>query len=76
MAQVHYLRAQLEEHQMGENQIDQLIEMCKKEFNKLSEDSDSSQSYPFIWAFVCMHLFVFLNCIHVGIDNIQGSQVH
>jgi len=47
MAQVHCLRAQLEEHQMGEHQIDQLIEMCKKEFSKLSEDSDSSQSYPF-----------------------------
>ena len=48
MAQVHCLRAQLEEQQMGENQIDQLIEMCKKEFSKLSEENDSSQSYPFV----------------------------
>ena len=76
MAQVHCLRAQLEEHQMGEHQIDQLIEMCKKEFSKLSEDGDSSQSYPFVWACVHMHLFMALNCIHVGIDNIQRPQVN
>ena len=48
MAQVHCLRAQLEEQRNSENRIDQLIDECKKEFTRLSEDHEACQSYPFM----------------------------
>ena len=54
MAQVHCLRAQLDEYRNSENRIDQLIDECRKEFTRLSEDHEACQSYP---------LSLFLNVI-------------
>ena len=48
MAQIHCLRAQLDEQRNSENRIDQLIDECKKEFTRLSEDHEACQSYPFM----------------------------
>ena len=60
MAQVHCLRAQLDEQQNNENRIDQLIDECRKEFTKLSEDQEACQSYPFCFSSAYGHNRIFL----------------
>lgn len=68
MAQVHRLRAQLDEHQDSENQIDQLIDECKKEFTRLSEDQEACQSYPFfLLCIIYGRPFYFLNLLTLAL---------
>lgn len=58
MAQIHCLRAQLDEHHNNENRIDQLIDECKREFTRLSEDHEACQSYPFLPSLPSLYISV------------------
>lgn len=76
MAQIHCLRAQLDEQHNCENRIDQLIDECKREFTKLSEDHEACQSYPFFLLCILAGIFIFLNLVYVGTNNVQGSEIN